>query len=45
MTAPALGQTIGISLRKIHQNIAALKEMGRLRRIGSRKTGHWEVVK
>lgn len=45
MTAPELAEIIKISPRKIEQNIATLKEMGRLRRIGSRKTGYWEVVK
>lgn len=44
MTASELADIIGISTRKIEQNVASLKRAGRLRRIGSRKTGHWEVV-
>lgn len=44
MTASELAGIIGISTRKIEQNVASLKRAGRLRRIGSRKTGHWEVV-
>jgi ATP-dependent DNA helicase RecG len=44
MTAPELAEIIGISKRKIEQNVASLKKSGRLRRIGPRKTGHWEVV-
>jgi ATP-dependent DNA helicase RecG len=44
MTASGLAKIIGISTRKIEQNVAGLKRAGRLRRIGARKTGHWEVV-
>ena len=45
MTALEIAEIVGISKRKIEQNIASLKKTGRLRRIGSRKTGHWKVVK
>ena len=45
MAAPELAGIIGISDRKIEQNIATLKKMGRLKRIGPAKGGHWEVVK
>jgi ATP-dependent DNA helicase RecG len=44
MTAPELAKVIGISPRKIEQNVASLKKIGQLRRIGSRKAGYWEVV-
>ena len=45
MAAPELAEIVGISERKIEQNIATLKKMGRLKRIGPAKGGHWEVVK
>ena len=45
MAAPELAEIVGISKRKIEQNIATLKRMGRLKRIGPAKGGHWEVVK
>lgn len=45
MAAPELAEIVGISERKIEKNIATLKKMGRLKRIGSAKGGHWEVVK
>ncbi len=44
MSARALAEHIGISSRKIEQNIAKLKALGRLQRIGSAKGGHWEIL-
>ena len=44
MAAVELAKRIGISKRKIEQNTATLKKMGRLKRIGPDKGGHWEVV-
>jgi len=45
MAAPELAEIVGISERKIEQNIATLKKIGRLKRIGPAKGGHWEVLK
>lgn len=45
MAAPELAEKVGISKRKIEQNVAALKKMGRLKRIGAARGGHWEVLK
>ena len=45
MAAPELAEIVGISERKIEQNIATLKKLGRLKRIGPAKGGHWEVLK
>lgn len=36
---------VGISARKIEQNIAKLKQKGVLRRVGPARGGHWEVVR
>lgn len=44
-TAEKLSSIIGISKRKIEENIATLKQKGVLVRSGSRKSGYWEVVK
>ncbi|MBW1636448.1 MAG: winged helix-turn-helix transcriptional regulator [Deltaproteobacteria bacterium] len=39
-----LAECVGISSRKIEQNIAKLKKLGCLRRIGPAKGGYWKVV-
>ena len=43
MAARELAQQVGISSRKIEQNIARLKELELLKRIGPARGGHWEV--
>ena len=45
LSARALAEQIGMSSRKVEENIAKLKMLGYLRRIGSAKGGHWEVIK
>ena len=45
LSARELAEKVGISSRKIEQNIAKLKESGSLRRIGPAKGGYWEVLK
>ena len=45
MAARELAQQVGISSRKVEQNIARLKELQLLQRIGPAKGGHWEVLK
>ena len=45
LSARELAQEIGINSRKIEQNLAKLKNAGKLRRIGPAKGGHWEIVK
>ena len=40
-----LSDKIGISQRKIKENIAKLKKEGFILRVGAAKGGHWEVVK
>ena len=39
-----LAEKIGISTTAIDKNISALKNKGLLRRIGSPKGGHWEII-
>ncbi len=38
-----LSEKIGISKRKVLDNINKLRQSGLLERIGNNKTGHWEV--
>ena len=44
ISARDLSDIIGISQRKIEENISKLKKKGVLRRIGPAKGGHWEVI-
>lgn len=44
ISAKELSEFVGISQRKIEENIAKLKEKGILRRVGPAKGGHWEVL-
>lgn len=44
-SAVVLGEKIGISSRKVENNMKKLKDRGLLIRHGSPKKGYWEVVK
>src|SRR3989338_3077048 len=43
VTSEELAAIVGISSRKIRENIRKLKDEGLIRRIGGRKEGYWEV--
>jgi ATP-dependent DNA helicase RecG len=43
-TATEMAKAVGISERKIKENLKKLKVLGRLRRIGPDKGGHWEIT-
>lgn len=45
ISANELSMQVGISKRKIEENIHKLKDIGLLKRIGPAKGGHWQVVK
>jgi ATP-dependent DNA helicase RecG len=45
ITTEELSKIVGISKRKIKENIAKLKKKGILKRIGPAKGGYWEVVR
>ncbi len=45
LSARVLSDSVGISSRKTEENLRKLKAMNLLRRIGSAKGGHWEVLK
>lgn len=40
-----ISEKLGISLTAVDKNKARHKELGLLRRIGTRRSGHWEVCK
>jgi len=39
-----MAEKVGISTTAIDKNIAALKEKNILKRVGSDRAGHWEVI-
>ena len=45
VAAREMADSVGISQRKIEENLAKLKAVGILRRIGPAKGGYWEIVK
>ncbi|MCK4745116.1 winged helix-turn-helix transcriptional regulator, partial [Candidatus Parcubacteria bacterium] len=44
ISATELSVLVGISSRKIEENIAKLKQKNLLKRIGSAKGGYWKIV-
>jgi ATP-dependent DNA helicase RecG len=44
ISAREIAEIIGISRRAVEKHIANLKEIGKLKRIGPAKGGHWELV-
>lgn len=40
----ALAERLEVSEATVKRNIQKLKQQNRIRRIGSKKTGHWEVI-
>ena len=45
ITRERLASEVGLSVRGVEKNLAQLKSAGKIRRIGGREGGHWEVVK
>ena len=44
-TALSLSQKIGVSQRSVQRDLAILSAKGFIRRVGSDKGGHWEILK
>ncbi len=44
LTAKVIAERIGMSSRAVEKQIAKLQKEGRLRRVGSKKSGYWEVL-
>jgi ATP-dependent DNA helicase RecG len=45
ITAEELVEIVGINLRNIKSNIAKLKSLGILERVGADKGGYWKILK
>jgi len=45
VSARELSILVGISSRKIEENIVKLKKKGLLKRVGPDKGGYWEIIK
>lgn len=44
ITAGELANIVGISKRKIEENIKKLKEKEKIKRVGNAKSGYWEIA-
>jgi len=44
LTIKNLSEILHLSTRAIEKQMATLKEAGKLKRYGSRKQGHWEII-
>jgi ATP-dependent DNA helicase RecG len=44
ITTSGLAETLGITVKGVEWQIKDLKSRGIIRRIGSKKTGHWEII-
>lgn len=45
ISARDLATHVGISSRKVEENIAKLKQLGWIQRVGPAKGGYWEILK
>ena len=45
ITIPEIVEIIGISKRAIEKQISQLKKENKVKRVGGRKEGYWEVIK
>ena len=45
ITIPELAVRIAVTERSVKRNIKKLQSLGRVRRIGPARGGHWEVMK
>ena len=43
-TAQKMALTLGVSDKTIKRHLKSLREQGRIMRVGSDKTGHWEII-
>ena len=44
LTSQKISQKINVSSRTIIEDFKALQQSGFIRRVGSRKDGHWEII-
>jgi Fic family protein len=44
LSAPRLAERLGITSRTVERHLQTLREAGLIKRVGSDKTGHWEMI-
>ena len=44
ITAEDLSDVVGINKRNIEKNLSKLQELRVIKRVGSDKSGHWEII-
>lgn len=44
ITREEIGEMTNLSIRGVEWNLAKLKNEGKIKRVGSRKSGHWEII-
>ena len=44
ISAVKISEFVGISSRKVEENISKLKSLNVLKRVGGAKGGHWEII-
>lgn len=44
ITAKAIAVELGLTVRAVEKNIAVLKQTGKLKRVGSTKSGKWHIL-
>ena len=44
VNTPNLASVLGVSEKTIKRDIAAMQSAGIIKRVGSDKTGHWEII-
>ena len=45
ITTSMLAEMLGISTTAVEKHIRAMREVGRIRQVGARSSGYWEVLK
>ena len=44
ITLVEIGKELNVSRKVVTEKIRALKEMGKIKRVGSDRKGHWEIL-
>ncbi|MGN0803921.1 MAG: hypothetical protein ACI4QI_06055 [Candidatus Coproplasma sp.] len=45
MTMPQMAKKLDVAVRAVERSIKKLKRDGKLKRVGSNKTGYWQILK
>jgi predicted ArsR family transcriptional regulator len=44
LTAQKMALSLGVTDKTIKRHLKALREQGRIQRVGSDKSGHWQII-